>query len=513
MDELVESEADKVNKTIIVNKSEVLESDYKQSEDGKGHEATMQEEMKAGCRDGEMQEREEGEIVEGEGEPRGDGTACIRNKVEESAEEQGKDDSENRQQGKKSEKKEKEGGSNETDREGDNMASQNTQNDRNVIRESEGTLLEGSWRIEWMREREEWWCERMKEINRMNAEIRREWREELDKIIKRKSESEMRCEGCCKLSETCVLERRVYKEEKQKWEAESALQKFRIYNLEKKLAEEHEKKMGETEERGDNMNDEAYKMPDNVKAEGTGGYEVIQGGEYGWRKSSEERVEIQINDGLGRGRAVKRLASDSNRRVTADETVVGYNRGELWTEDTGECRIKRARRDFGRGDSHMVEDYGRMPKKLSDEEFFKEMREREWRKKNICVKTVGECMKAKDAMKVIEQITGINWRDVAEKTWVLNDNVVTVRMKDMADKVELMRRKGRMKGSDIWIEDDLTMRENEVQKWLRSEANMEERKGNQARTAYMKIEREGEWWRWNEKDGTLDRIFRRRDSY
>ncbi|KAK0166590.1 hypothetical protein PV327_004083 [Microctonus hyperodae] len=65
------------------------------------------------------------------------------------------------------------------------------------------------------------------------------------------------------------------------------------------------------------------------------------------------------------------------------------------------------------------------------------------------------------------------------------------------------------------IDDDLIAKEIQVQKWLRRKAERAgrvEREGNQARTAYMKIEKDKEWWRWNERRGRLEKLFRRRGT-
>ncbi|KAK0178568.1 hypothetical protein PV327_007446 [Microctonus hyperodae] len=143
----------------------------------------------------------------------------------------------------------------------------------------------------------------------------------------------------------------------------------------------------------------------------------------------------------------------------------------------------------------------------------KELKEREWRKKNICIRVTRGNIQKHEVMKKVEEITDIKWREVAEQIWEVKDNMVRIRIREMSDKVELMRTKGKMKGSDIWIDDDLTSREIEVQKWLRKEAEKEEKMGRRVKISYMKIEIDGEWMKWDERSGRLDKFFRRRGSF
>lgn len=72
-----------------------------------------------------------------------------------------------------------------------------------------------------------------------------------------------------------------------------------------------------------------------------------------------------------------------------------------------------------------------------------------------------------------------------------------------------------LKGKGIWIEDDLTQREKEVQRWLEKIKESEMLNGLEARTGYMKIMVQGEWYFWNEKESQLKKekeTFRKRRS-
>lgn len=141
------------------------------------------------------------------------------------------------------------------------------------------------------------------------------------------------------------------------------------------------------------------------------------------------------------------------------------------------------------------------PRKCSDTALLRELKEREWRKKNICVRSSSARTNMESAMMKVEEMAEIEWDSMIIRSWEMSGEMSRLRIKDLRDKVEVMRKKGKMRGSDVWIDDDLTLRELKVQKWLRREAERATGEGRHAKVAYMKIERGGVWWRWNEREG------------
>ncbi|KAK0178456.1 hypothetical protein PV327_007347 [Microctonus hyperodae] len=60
-------------------------------------------------------------------------------------------------------------------------------------------------------------------------------------------------------------------------------------------------------------------------------------------------------------------------------------------------------------------------------------------------------------------------------------------MKEMSEKVKFIKIKGNMRGSNIWIDDDLTTRETEIRRYLRKEAEMEEKRGKRVSLAFIRL--------------------------
>ncbi|KAJ3644297.1 hypothetical protein Zmor_026963 [Zophobas morio] len=61
-----------------------------------------------------------------------------------------------------------------------------------------------------------------------------------------------------------------------------------------------------------------------------------------------------------------------------------------------------------------------------------------------------------------------------------------------------MKQKSKLKGTEIFIDDDYTKRENEIQKKIRAIGAGEKRKRRETKVGYKKLIRAGEVWQWNE---------------
>lgn len=61
-----------------------------------------------------------------------------------------------------------------------------------------------------------------------------------------------------------------------------------------------------------------------------------------------------------------------------------------------------------------------------------------------------------------------------------------------------------MRGINLWIQDDYTPREKEVQEWLGMVAEEEEKRGYEVKVSYQKIMIDGEWYKWDEKKGAIE---------
>lgn len=143
------------------------------------------------------------------------------------------------------------------------------------------------------------------------------------------------------------------------------------------------------------------------------------------------------------------------------------------------------------------------------------MEERRKRKKSIVIRGVRTSGRGvKDEIKnLIKETMGLSV--YIKKVRPIGGGLV-VELESMENKREIMKNKKWLKGWDIWIDDDLTEREKEIQSWLERLVEEERKRGIEARIGYQRVQVKGEWYRWEEKRGGLeemeDRTFRGRET-
>jgi polysaccharide deacetylase 2 family uncharacterized protein YibQ len=84
----------------------------------------------------------------------------------------------------------------------------------------------------------------------------------------------------------------------------------------------------------------------------------------------------------------------------------------------------------------------------------------------------------------------------------INKDQILVQMEEWSGKEKVMKQKGKLIGNrateKIFIDNDLTKKEREIQKKIRAIAREERRQGKDLKVGYMKITIEGVQMRWNE---------------
>lgn len=130
------------------------------------------------------------------------------------------------------------------------------------------------------------------------------------------------------------------------------------------------------------------------------------------------------------------------------------------------------------------------------------MKERRERRKNMIIKGIeiqGKNIKEEIEEWIKEKLGTVQTIKKAEKL-VLDTNKrgkriegVLIRMQDLEKKREIMINRKNLKGTNIFIDDDLTKKEREIQKKIRERAEEERKKGNRTRIGYQKLEINGVW--------------------
>lgn len=151
-----------------------------------------------------------------------------------------------------------------------------------------------------------------------------------------------------------------------------------------------------------------------------------------------------------------------------------------------------------------------VPEKMSEEEYKWEELERKLRKNNILVhgfRTVGPNI-IDEVWNVIYELTGV---DLNIRDWRAIRGGLLLTLNSLENKKWIMSRKSMLRGTKIMIQDDLTYREEEIQRWIEHLVRNARQEGKQARAGYMKWMIEDQWLYWSEEEGrpTTKNFFRR----
>lgn len=235
-------------------------------------------------------------------------------------------------------------------------------------------------------------------------------------------------------------------------------------------------------------------------------------------KGNSEKIR-ELQDRLDRYEINENNNEKSFESKGGSNNLIAFNKEKLVEERLGqskgreietemEIEIDKEKQDDGKQNREYLRV---IPEALGESEYEYEMKERERRRRNILIRgirTIGKGRK-EEIKEIIKKQIGI---DLYIKTIRAIGGGLVLELYAMENKIEIMKRKGMLKGMDLWIEDDLTERERQIKHWL--ERLMEEEKinGLEVRIGYMKVEVDGIWYEWREKEGRLVEMNFRREG-
>lgn len=137
------------------------------------------------------------------------------------------------------------------------------------------------------------------------------------------------------------------------------------------------------------------------------------------------------------------------------------------------------------------------PDAMTFEEFKREVDERRRIKNSIVIK--GDFNPDwKDSNNMSHWLNaefGINKESTKIKKVVTSQKSLLTTLESINPKKVIIAQKSKLKGSNLWINDDYTRREAHVQAWIRQEVDKEFSQGRVAKTNYMRMWAKGTWWR------------------
>lgn len=90
----------------------------------------------------------------------------------------------------------------------------------------------------------------------------------------------------------------------------------------------------------------------------------------------------------------------------------------------------------------------------------------------------------------------------------LGPKTCLIELKNTDDKIKIMKNKSKLreyKEQNIYINDDMTKEEREIQEKIRRKAKEERTKGKTVKIGYQKLLVQGEQWRWNREKGNWNK--------
>lgn len=137
-----------------------------------------------------------------------------------------------------------------------------------------------------------------------------------------------------------------------------------------------------------------------------------------------------------------------------------------------------------------------------------ELKEREERKRNFVLKGLGEGVgDLKVGVEEVMKRLGVEVKAEEIRKIELGGkkkgNLLIVKVGSEEEKRRVMQNKWKLKGGDIWIEEDLTWEERKIKWMIRRVAWKEEAEGRRVRVGQGKVWIEGVWWVWDEWRGEL----------
>lgn len=175
--------------------------------------------------------------------------------------------------------------------------------------------------------------------------------------------------------------------------------------------------------------------------------------------------------------------------------------------DNADGDFVRVRRKKGRRQKNST-----APTPLTQSEWKCELEERRKRKKNIKVWGVSNRGNKHEVAREVLQLLGtrLGMRPKITEVLLLGGGPV-VTIGSMEDKKIIMRRRRELDGLGVRLDDDLTTREKEVDKWIDTEVEEIRRNGRYVKKGFMKMCVDGRWKYWDELLGTMEKD--RNDSF
>ncbi|KAH0552572.1 hypothetical protein KQX54_012847 [Cotesia glomerata] len=137
---------------------------------------------------------------------------------------------------------------------------------------------------------------------------------------------------------------------------------------------------------------------------------------------------------------------------------------------------------------------------LSEEELRDEHKRREEKKYNVYI--THKCKSNAEALAILEDKMKVDL-DNKKQIKAIKGRIL-INMVDKESKSNFMRNRYMLKGTEIYLDDDYTEREKEVESWIRMLGKKEKERGVKVKKGYLKIGINDKWWYWDDMRGLVE---------
>lgn len=186
---------------------------------------------------------------------------------------------------------------------------------------------------------------------------------------------------------------------------------------------------------------------------------------------------------------------------------------ERWTELMTEIKLMREKHESERVEWQKEKE--ELNERIKRLEYDKERKEREEKRRNIVIKgasfendnlidNIREFIKEKVKVEAkVNKAFNIRTRD--------NKKITIAQLESIEKKKEVMINKKNIGDERVFIDDDLTWKEREIQSKIREIAKKKRQEGREVKVSYMKMIVDGKWLKWNENKNGFEESSERRE--
>jgi len=223
----------------------------------------------------------------------------------------------------------------------------------------------------------------------------------------------------------------------------------------------------------------------------------------GWKEGIERKIKSM--EGLEDRLLVveKFMVEQREEERKKKEEIEGWERESRSSTGSGYSRYsrgsKRSKASEGSraSDNISVREVERIVRKNLTSE-----KEKEERKDNITIRGWGKVEKIEKG-KVEEFLKDRLGLEIKVKGCKVNGKVIVVNLNNSEDKKEIMKGKSKLKGGNIFIDNDLTWEERKTQERINKWVKEQRGKGKEVRSGLARVRIEGKWRRWEEIEEEL----------